>query len=58
MCRVSFRIFVKGREGKRDNCQVKGGKEYSSNFVHDFSLEKDIIVLTRGVWGMLPQENF
>ena len=47
-----------GGEGKRNNCRVKAGKEYSSIFIHDFSLEKDIIVLTRGVWDMLPQKFF
>ena len=57
---VGFHLGFSSREGegKRDYCQVKGDKEYSSTFVHDFSLEKDIIVLTRGIWGMLPQENF
>ena len=56
---VGFHLgFSSKGEGKCDNCRVKGDKEYSSTFIHDFSLEKDIIVLTRGGLGHAPPGKF
>ena len=59
LCRVSFRIFVKG--SKRNNCQAKGGQ--GLYYFKCFSLARNIMKLIdflqlRGSGGMPPQENF
>ena len=54
--RVSFRIFVKG--GKRDNCRVKGGKDYSMFFHRKNDIALINLIILGGSGGMLPQENF
>ena len=61
--RVSFRIFIKGGGGKRDNCRAKGGGEDYINTSNAISLATNIIELIDflklwGPGGMLPRKIF
>ena len=57
--RVSFRIFVKGGGGKRDNSRVKGGGKDYSMFFYLWRMTCSLTsYYIRGVWGYAPPGKF